>query len=303
MRFPPDRRLTLARDGVAAVALEGVVTAERYVAPTLLQVVRPVAPLRRDPLDGGEQLDQLLFGEHFDRLERVDGWAFGQAQRDGYVGFVREAALQPPGPAPTHWVRALRTFALKAPTIKATPQACYAMNVLVSVEATDGAFSKVAGSGWVSSRHLAALGDWADDPAGVALAYLGAPYLWGGRDSLGLDCSGLVQQALYACGQAAPRDSDLQRALGDALEIGDDLAGLLRNDLVFWRGHVGLMLDPERLLHANAHHMAVAIEPLAEARARILEAGGGAPVAIRRLTPQRSPVPAALAPAPLETEA
>ncbi len=280
---PIDPRLTLRRGGLAAAHLDGLVAADRYVAPTPLQVIAPTAGLRRAPDATAEQLDQLLFGERFDVLETLDGWAFGQARRDGYVGFVRAQALGPAGPAPTHWISALRTFAFEQPSIKARPAGRYSRNALATVEASEGRFIKIVGSGWIVAEHLSLIGHWAGDPASMAVTYLGAPYLWGGRDSLGLDCSGLVQQALYACGRACPRDSDQQQALGRPIAPGDDLSGLQRNDLVFWRGHVGLMLDAQRLLHANAHHMAVAVEPLAEAVPRIAAAGSGEPVAYRRL--------------------
>jgi cell wall-associated NlpC family hydrolase len=280
-----DARLTLARNGLAAEPLEGLVAAHGYVAPSPLQAISPVAGIRKGPEADAEQVDQILFGERFDGLEARDGWVFGQARRDGYVGFVRADALGPAGPAPTHWVSALRTFAFGQPSIKTPPTGRYCRNALVTAAASEGRFVRIAGSGWIIAAHLSPLGDWADDPAAVAEDYLGAPYLWGGRDSLGLDCSGLVQQALYACGRSCPRDSDLQQTLGQAVTPGDALSGLQRNDLVFWRGHVGVMLDETRLLHANAHHMAVAVEPLAEAVARIAAAGSGQPVAYRRLAP------------------
>ena len=127
--------------------------------------------------------------------------------------------------------------------------------------------------------HLAPIGaGFETDAAGVALRFLGAPYLWGGRESLGLDCSGLVQQALAACGKACPRDTDMQAGIGVAVAPGD----LARGDLVFWKGHVGMMLDAERMVHANGHHMATVVEPLAEAIARIEAAGYGPPTAYRR---------------------
>ena len=281
----PDRRLMLAREGAAALALEGVTAAARYLAPEAMQATAGVTAIRREPSRTAEQLDQLLFGERFEVLERriLEGqadWGFGQATRDGYVGWVRLEALAPEAAPPTHWVSALRTYGFGEPSIKAPPVARLSMNALVRLEARDGRFAKVQGAGFVAERHLRPLGDWARDPAAVALAYLDAPYLWGGRESVGLDCSGLVQQALYACGHAAPRDSDLQAALGR--EIDPD-AGLARGDLVFWRGHVGMMLDADTLIHANAFHMAVTAEPLAEAIERITVSGGGEPTAYRRL--------------------
>ncbi len=287
MSFESDPRLTLALAGpdgdweVADVALDGCVAAARYVSPEAMQIMTPSSALRRSPDAAAEQMDQLLFGERFDVLITRDGFAFGQARRDGYVGWAPRAALAPVGPAPTHWVRALRTFGFPQPSIKAPPRLCLSTNALVAVETVEGQFAKLAGEvGFIPAGHLAPLGEVETDPAAVALRYLGAPYLWGGRDSMGLDCSGLVQQALYACGRFAPRDSDMQARLGAAVEGADHLA---RNDLVFWRGHVGLMLDADRLIHANAHHMAVAVEPVAEAVARIAAAGGGDPTALRRL--------------------
>jgi cell wall-associated NlpC family hydrolase len=287
MTAPPDPRLTLAlRSGahtgwdLADVALEGRVAAARYISPKPLQVVAPACGLRRSPDAAAEQMDQLLFGERFDALTARDGFVYGQARRDGYVGWASGEALAPLGPAPTHWVRALRTYVFPQASIKAPPRLCLSTNALVAVERAEGHFAELSSGGWIPFRHLATLSEVERDPAAVALRYLGAPYLWGGRDSVGLDCSGLVQQALYACGLFAPRDSDMQAKLGAAIDRIEDLK---RNDLVFWRGHVGLMLDADTLIHANAYHMAVAMEPLAEAIPRIVAAGVGKPTALRRL--------------------
>ncbi len=280
-----DARLTLATADVASAALEGVVSARRYAAPTPMQATAARAGILKAPDVDAEQADELLFGEGFEVLETRDGFVFGQAVRDGYVGWVEEASLGEPGPPPTHRIAALATFAFLEPSIKTPVVHRLSLNAFACVEAREGRFAKLHGSGWVVEHHLAAIGAFADDPAAMALQFLGVPYLWGGRSSDGLDCSGLVQQALYACGHACPRDSDQQRALGDVLEIGADLKGLLRNDLAFWPGHVGIMLDETRLLHANASAMCVSIEVLADAVKRIDAAGSGsgAPSAFRRL--------------------
>jgi cell wall-associated NlpC family hydrolase len=237
------------------------------------------APLRRAPDEAAEQLDQLLFGERFEVLAEEGGWAFGQAARDGYVGHVRTGQLSAPGPAPDHWVSALRAYAFSEPSIKSRPIGLYSMNALVAVEAREGRFARGAGTGWFVEAQLSPVGRFAGDAAGIAERFLGTPYLWGGRESLGLDCSGLVQQAFYACGRACPRDTDQQAGLGVAVERD----ALQRGDLVFWRGHVAMLLDGARIIHANAHHMAAAIEPLDEAVERIQAAGGGPPTAFRRL--------------------
>ncbi len=270
-----DPRVTLARPDLADASLEGIIDAARFARTSPYRCAVPAAALRHAPERGAEQMDQLLFGEAFAVLETAEGWAWGQAARDGYVGFVALTDLTAGALAPTHRVAALRAYGFSRPDIKAPPTGLYSLNALVAIDGREGRFVQALGGGWFVESQLAPIGLFEDDPAAVATRYLGAPYQWGGRESLGLDCSGLVQQALYACGQACPRDSDMQAAMGDPVEA----AALRRNDLVFWRGHVGLMLDADRLLHANAFHMQVRIEPLAAAVARV-----GEPMAYRRLS-------------------
>jgi cell wall-associated NlpC family hydrolase len=271
-----DPRLTLARDGTAARSLEGIVPADRYLDTTVWQTVVPSASLRHAPSSGAEQLDQLLFGELFEVLDEADGWAFGQAVRDGYVGYVEAAALGEPPTTPTHTVRALRTYGFSAPSIKAPPIGLYSMNALVAEDRREGRFVKTAG-GWFVEEHLVPIGDAEPDYVAVAERFVGTPYQWGGRESLGLDCSGLVQQALYASGRNCPRDSDQQAAMGEPVET------LRRGDLVFWPGHVAIMTSETDIIHANGARMAVTIEPLAEAIARTSRSGGGEPTGYRRL--------------------
>jgi cell wall-associated NlpC family hydrolase len=275
----PDPRNTLLGDGIAARGLEGVVRAKAYADATPMTVSAAAAGVHRAPDLASEQMDQVLFGEIFDVLTKADGFAFGQARRDGYVGHVRTEALAPRGAAPTHRVSAIRTYAFAEPSIKSQALGPFSINSLVAVEAREGRFAKAAGSGWFVEAHLSPIGAFEADFVAVAERFLGAPYLWGGRESLGVDCSGLVQQALFACGRACPRDTDQQEKMGRAVAAKD----LARGDLVFWTGHVAIMLDAARILHANAFHMATAIEPLAVTRARYVEGGVGEPTAFRRL--------------------
>jgi cell wall-associated NlpC family hydrolase len=275
---PNDPRVTLARPDLADLDLQGLVAAERYEAPTPRQVAVPTAALRKAAHPMAEQWDQLLFGELFRVLDVKDGFAWGQAARDGYVGFVAEDDLAALGAPATHQVAVPRTYAFAEPDIKSRPVGLYSLNALTAIEATEGRFARGEGTGWFVAAHLRPVGVALADPVAVAEGYLGAPYQWGGRESLGLDCSGLVQQALAACGRAVPRDTDLQLAFFAAVAE----AERRRGDLVFWKGHVAILLDPDTILHANAHHMAVAVEPLAGAIARIEAAGGGPVTGWRR---------------------
>lgn len=279
-----DLRITPMRDGVASRALEGVAPAEVYLDARAMTCKVAAAGVHRAPDLGSEQMDQLLLGEGFDVIEEeAGGFVWGQARRDGYVGFVLGGALGRAGPEPTHRISALRTYAFAEPSIKSRAAGPYSINALVAVEAEEGRLAKVAGCGWIPLEHLSPIGVFEDDWAAVAERFLGAPYLWGGRESLGLDCSGMVQQALLACGRACPRDADQQAQLGVAIER----AEFGRGDLVCWNGHIGMGLDPPgrkggRIVHANGFHMAVAIEPLETAIARIDAAGVGQPTAFRR---------------------
>jgi cell wall-associated NlpC family hydrolase len=273
-----DPRRLLLREGAAARALEGVVAAERYLDPAPMTVRAAATQLRGAADLLSEQQDQLLFGEGFDVLATEGGWAFGQARRDGYVGWAPVHDLRPGAPDPTHWVSALGTIALAAPQIRAPARLPLTMNALVRVETWEGEFALAEGAGWIPAVHLAPLGLFDADPAAVAERWLGTPYLWGGRGCGGIDCSGLVQQALFACGRGCPRDSDQQALLGTG--IPPDRLG--RNDLVCWPGHVGIMIDPDRIVHASGVQMAVVIEPLAEAISTRREVVG-LPSAHRRL--------------------
>lgn len=276
MSFDP--RVTLARGDLAARELEAIVAADRYADRRRYVCAKPAAGILREPAAGAEQVDQLLYGEGFDVLDEQGVYAWGQARRDGYVGFVELSALKPADRAPSMKLSALRSYAFEAPSIKSRALGPYSLGSLLDIEEREGRFARAAGIGWFVEDHLAEIGVFETDPAAVALRYLGAPYLWGGRESLGLDCSGLTLQAFGACGVALPRDTDQQAQGGVAVAEGE----LARGDLVFWKGHVAMMLDGEIIVHANAHHMATAIEPLSVTRARYVAAGVGEPTAYRR---------------------
>ena len=275
-----DARLTLARPDLAAAPLEGAVAAARYETTRPLQVTASRAPLQRAPDRNAEWLDELIHGERFDALAAAGDYLWGQARRDGYVGFVRAGAVEPVGSPPTHRVKAISSYAFAEPSFKSRPIGPFSLNALITFEAEEGPFARASDGAYFWTGHLAPIGaGFETDPAAVAERFVGAPYLWSGRTSAGLDCSGLIQQALYAGGKACPRDADQQAMLGRDIRRDE----LRRGDLVCWEGHIGIMLDDTRLLHASSHHMATAVEPLGEVVARNQAAGRGAPTGYRRL--------------------
>ena len=269
-----DKRLTPARGDVAAAYLEGRVEAERYAAGTAYQVTASVLPVRRAPKADGAQETQALFGEVFTVYDEADGWGWGQAAIDDYVGYVAMEGLAAPVDVPTHRVAALRTYRYPEPDLKAAPLGLLSMNAKLHVtgESEDGKWLSESRGGWVFAGHTARMGDAAADPVAVMEAYLGAPYFWGGRESLGLDCSGIVQLGYELAGALCPRDADMQElwfcapGRGETLWQGDDQSWksvpLRRGDLVYWPGHTGVMVDAERMLHANATSMAVTRDAL-----------------------------------------
>jgi cell wall-associated NlpC family hydrolase len=276
MKFDP--RTTPARPDLAAQHLKGEVTAARFVAGTELEVRDAQAPLRREPSPDALLDTEALHGERVTVYdENGEGWCWGQLASDGYVGWIPANALRSPGPPPTHRVAALRTFVFPGRSIKAPPIDALSFGSRVAVKTSqrdDSLELTDLESGFcIPTRHLASVDSKEPDFVAVAERFLGVPYLWGGKTSLGIDCSGLVQIALAAGGGVCPRDSDMQeQALGAALPT-DDLAGLRRGDLIFWKGHVAIVRDERSIVHANAFHMCVAIEPTADAVRRIAEAG------------------------------
>lgn len=280
-----DPRIHAYRADLADERLTDKVKAERYVPGDLSHVHRDSVPLFSEPSFDGELQTEALFGEAVRIFEIRDGWAWGQILTDDYVGYLPLEALSPGLLEPTHRVSSLRTFIYEQANLKSPPIALISMMSPVTVNGRDGDFFELADKGYIYHTHLVPVDEVEVDFVAVAERFVGTPYLWGGRTSLGLDCSALIQIGLLATGQFSRRDSDLQAAsLGELLNDTTDLSQLKRGDLVFWKGHIGVMVDETQMLHSNAHHMAVAIEPLEPAVQRIRSNGGGEITALRRFS-------------------
>ena len=282
MTFDP--RITPARPDLAAEHLRGQMQAERFVAGTVRAVIDPVAPLRRAPFPDAPLDTEALLGERVTVYETTEeGFAWGQLANDGYVGWLPANALSAPGPEPTHKVAALRTLVFPGPSIKLPPVTWLPLGARLAIVRHEGRLAMTPNGGYLPGNHLVPLIETEPDFVAVAERFTGTPYLWGGKSSLGLDCSGLVQVALTACGIACPRDSDMQeQALGHRVVPNADYTNLRRGDLVFWKGHVAIVRDAATLLHANAFHMSVTAEPLAGAIARI-KASDSEPRSVKRI--------------------
>lgn len=275
-----DRRRTPVNERVAAAHLHDVPDGPERAEGTSARIGIPVADLLRAP-DGARDR-QLVYGEPVTVYEDREGWSFLQAAKDSYVGYVPSNALSSPFEA-THWVSAPATHAYSADDFKSPETHALSHGSRVQVLGSDGQLPGrflETNFGFIPARHLSPLGAHTDDPVAVAELFLGTPYLWGGNSFFGIDCSGLVQAALLACGTACPGDSDMQEA-----ELGEPAAttDYQRGDLLFWKGHVALVQDAKTLIHANAHDMAVAIESIEGAIERIQTQGDGPVTAHKRL--------------------
>lgn len=270
-----DRRLTPYSGRVAHVSLSGVVNAP-LTEGLLAQVIVPLANLCAKP--GAARDRQLLLGEAVTVIDRDAGHVFVMSAKDGYCGWMAEADLGQ-GPTPTHWVAAPGTHLYTEPQVQAPEKHALSLGSRLAVIGSWGAWANTP-HGFVPLRHLRPLGEWAEDPVAVAESLVGTPYLWGGNSRFGLDCSGLVQVSMHACGLPCPGDSDMQMALGRTLAANE---AMKRGDLIFWKGHVAMVVDRDRLIHANGHTMSVAYEGIRDCVARVSSGGGGLVLARQRL--------------------
>jgi cell wall-associated NlpC family hydrolase len=277
-----DRRLTPARPDLAWSGLAGRVEAARFVEGRIMHVAWPAIALRPEPsLERGIDTE-ALHGEEILVLDEAEGWAWGRLATDGYVGYMPASALREGRSGATHRVATLRTFVYPGPDMKLPVASALPFGARVAVTGAKGDFA-LTPDGAIFAAHLEPVDARADDPVAVAEMFLGVPYLWGGRSSLGLDCSALLQTALRAAGHDAPRDSDmLEAAVGARLPEGAPLA---RGDCLFWKGHCAMLRDAETMIHASGRHMLVVSEPVAAAVERIAGLGGGPVRAIRRPGP------------------
>jgi cell wall-associated NlpC family hydrolase len=265
-----DPRITPARSDLAAEKLRGKITAEKFVSGKSFSVITETANLLAKPQLDQSLQSQLLFGEKFVCYESKNGWAWGQSVRDGYVGYVQLSALKDQVQQPDYWVNALRTPVFSQPNLKSPIEGYLHRNSQVHISKTNGQYCHV-GMGWVAKCDIQAITSHAEDWVEVAKTYLHSPYVWGGRSSFGLDCSALIQNSLQAAGISCPRDSDMQeQQLGTAISTSD----FIRGDLLFWKGHVGVMICHDNFLHANASAMKTVIEPVSKAISRIEKTAG-----------------------------
>ena len=278
-----DPRTNPYRADLAAAYLLGHVAAAKFVLPVKKTVIAGNTPLRRNPQDNAPLDTELQFGERVEIYEEKKGWSWVQSMTDGYVGYTRSAMLGDNPAAQTHTLNVLRSYLFLEPDLKAPSRTLLSMTAALTILEKTNSYCALEGGGWVYARHLVSIKDFETDLVTVAHRFLGTPYLWGGKSSIGLDCSALVQLSLARCGLSVPRDTSMQEtAIGKPVGFKGDESILERGDLIYWPGHVGIWIDGDRFIHANATDMIVKIVPLRDAAASIEDTTGDKIRSVRR---------------------
>ncbi len=266
--------------------LDKRLTPPRDIEPIPAAICVPRLPLFNAPItdERVRQVTTALYGEAVEIYNQEDGFAYIRLTDDHYMGWVRAEGLQAPSSRPaTHHLSAAMSFGFRDADIKSGIQTHLYLNSRLILEEERGPLAYCQGLGWVPRCHLTPVNEYYEDPCAIAENFIATPYLWGGNDASGVDCSGLIQIAFKACGLQLPRDSDMQFAWsGNVVPDWQNADKLRRNDLVFWQGHVGILQDASTLLHANATHMAVSCEPLQDAIERIQDTYS-LPLGVKRL--------------------
>ena len=265
-----DTRITPIRRDLASTAYKAIVKRKKYVTAKLATVKSTFTPLYSNK--GSKLSTQLLYGEECDVFETKNGWSWIQSRRDNYVGYTPTINLTRKIYKPNSKVISLRTVIYTKPDIKSVTKGYLSFNSLVEVIKIRGKYSLIKNLGWCPSLDLVKIKSSKFNHIDLSKQYLDTPYLWGGRDSMGIDCSGLVQNLHQINNRPFPRDTDMQELfVTNEVKYEKDLKA---GDLVFWKGHVAMMIDNSNIIHANAFHMKTAIEPLSKAKKRILKSNG-----------------------------
>ena len=269
-----DKRLNAYRPDLANANLQGMVEATRFTAGRKARIAAPVLDLRNAPSTEAGLDSQLIHGDEVLVFEDADGFAWVQSLRDSYVGYVLSDGLSDQLEQPTHIVCVPRTFSYREADMKKPVTASFSLGSRLTitghVETRGTDYALLASGEALIANHLQPLNQHAADYVAVAETLEHTPYLWGGVSAFGMDCSGLVQLCMFMAGKNVLRDTDMQeKTIGRHLNIGDDFQSLQRGDLVFWKGHVAIVLDSETIIHANGHTMSVARESLHGAIERI----------------------------------
>lgn len=264
-----DKAINPFRDDLAAEYLRGQIDAPKFVSPELMQIKCDYTYLKTSPDKSSPNLSEVFYGEMVDVYEIKNGFAWVQLKRDNYVGYLPDFAIAIDNIETTHKVCALRTFAFAAPKVQGEILHILPLNSLVrATDRVENGFVYCEDLGFVYQKHLCEPNRFYDDPIRIAKWFYQTPYAWGGRQAMGIDCSGLMQTAHQACGIELPRDARMQENVGKLIEPATDYSNLLPRDLLFWQGHVAMMIDETNIIHANSYHLCVEIEPLTQTISR-----------------------------------
>ncbi len=217
----------------------------------------PVANINSKPSEKSEITSQILYGEKFKILSKKNGWLKIKTNFDNYVGFIKKSKFNK-NFKPTNKICKLKSKIFKKINNKFVPTNNFLYFASgISIKNFNKDYVEFERNKWIKKKDIKKIDHYEKNYIKIVKLFLGSKYLWGGKTSIGIDCSALIQIYFYYNRVFFPRDTKDQIKFCKK----KSKKKLYRGDIIFWKGHVGMCIDRSKFIHAYGPKKKVLIMP------------------------------------------